>query len=120
MLSLGEGGKGLLAALSGAQVVLSNIVVSRTPNGASEPPTISATDSSVFMDAAAIIIAEGSAGAAQGLRLRSSRALLSCAHPLCWTCILLAPLCTSPPLYNCAQGSALDAQGSALMVTGVT
>ena len=83
VLALGVGGKGLLAALGGAQVVLSNIVVSRSPGGESEP-TISATDSSVFMDRAAIIIAEDSAGAAQGVRLRSSRALLSCAYPLCY------------------------------------
>jgi hypothetical protein len=79
VLTLGGETHGFLAAL-GAEVVLSNIVVSRSPRDASEP-TISATDSTLLMDTASIIIIDPESFAtAQGLRLRGSRALLSGVH----------------------------------------
>lgn len=80
VITLGGEAKGFLAAL-GAEVVLSDIVFSRRPSGASEP-TITATDSSLFMERVAIIVDKDSDGTAQALRLRSSRALLSGAHLL--------------------------------------
>lgn len=75
ILTLGQGATGFLAAL-GPEVVLSNLVVSRSPTGTSQP-TITATDSSIFMESSAIIVDTNRPGTAQGLRLRNSRALLT-------------------------------------------
>lgn len=83
VLTLGAQSQGFINAI-GAEVFLSNLVVSRSPNDTAEP-SICATDSSIFMNAAAIIVTSGSNGAAQGIRLRGSRALLSGVHILLTT-----------------------------------
>lgn len=75
VITLGALSQGFISAL-GAEVILSNLVLSRNPNDTAQP-SICAIDSSIFLDAAAIIVTSGSSGTAQGIRLRGSRALLS-------------------------------------------